>query len=623
MANLYPRLAALLQSSPLNSIKILVLLVSLLLPVQVWAVYDLPNNDGDCPANCRQIPWLAGSDVWNSGTLPTYTGVNCISGLTEGDGTTDNSSAIQTCINNASANTAVILPAGIYYVNGTLTMKNNVVLRGAGFNNVFLPIADATATTLKLGTSGWITFGSGVTKGSEVLLSSGYTKGSQSITTSSSHGLVTNNWIVAYEHPDSVIPVLGSGVYGTCNWCGESDNTSHLMSQFNQVTGVAGNTLSLLRPMYYTFKNTLTPGIKKVTWNVSKAGLENIRLNGWSASRTEPLIRFAGALYCWVKNVEVYNDTNTAKGWPIYIEHSYGNEIRDSYIHKQRATESDRAYGIGLMFTTSDNKIENNIIREQRHGCAQEGGGSGNVWLYNYIDDIYYIYDYTIRENPEMNHGPHPYFTLWEGNISTGYRAEYAFGSSSHGVLFRNHLWGDLTGNYTGYDSNNPNYGFTAVTLDRNNTYYSLVGNVLGKTGLHTTWSNGIVYAANCNWVFGGTGGKRSQPTVYGFGCDDNETFDSNTYATTIKHGNYDYKTAGVAHWDGGADHTLKHSMYYSTKPSFFGGWTWPMIGPDISGQVLVDGSGHALQPAVQRWLGNNPPSDQQPSPPQNLRIIQ
>src|SRR5262249_37146435 len=46
------------------------------------ALYDVPNNDTDCPANCRQIPWKAGSDLWNTGTLPMYTAVPC-SGLTE------------------------------------------------------------------------------------------------------------------------------------------------------------------------------------------------------------------------------------------------------------------------------------------------------------------------------------------------------------------------------------------------------------------------------------------------------------------------------------------------------------------------------------------------------------
>ena len=56
--------------------------------------YDLPNNGADCPANCRQIPWKAGSDVWNGGSLPNFTSVTC-TGLTEGAGTTDNAAAIK------------------------------------------------------------------------------------------------------------------------------------------------------------------------------------------------------------------------------------------------------------------------------------------------------------------------------------------------------------------------------------------------------------------------------------------------------------------------------------------------------------------------------------------------
>src|SRR5206468_5343707 len=81
--------------------------------------YDLPNNDADCPANCRQIPWKAGSDVWNGGTLPTYTGVTC-AGLTEGSGTPDNTTRINNCLTALSSQQASIIPPGIYYVNGII-----------------------------------------------------------------------------------------------------------------------------------------------------------------------------------------------------------------------------------------------------------------------------------------------------------------------------------------------------------------------------------------------------------------------------------------------------------------------------------------------------------------------
>src|SRR5438045_7956627 len=80
------------------------------------AVYDLPNNDNDCPANCRQIPWRAGSDLWNGGTLPTYAGVTC-TGLTEGSGTTDNTARLNSCLTSLSSQQASVIPPGIYHVN--------------------------------------------------------------------------------------------------------------------------------------------------------------------------------------------------------------------------------------------------------------------------------------------------------------------------------------------------------------------------------------------------------------------------------------------------------------------------------------------------------------------------
>ena len=371
--------------------------IMLLLTASCMAqTYSLPNNDADCPANCRVVPWLAGADAnptWNpsglpgGGTLPVYTGVACTAGLTEGNGTTNNATAIQACITALSSGQAAVLPPGIYYVNSTLNIPSNKVLRGSGSNNctqgTWLSASfpgdtggGAACTTLKLGNSGAIVFSGSFSRGSNVNLTSGYTKGSITLVAAAGHGLVTGDWIVVYELPDTAVPVTANGQTGTCSWCGEADAPPyHLMSQIMQVT-VSGNTLTLSRPMYYTFQAGLSPGLKKYNFGNTKAGLENIKVNGFG-TRSAPIVTMTGSLFSWVKNVELYRDTNTAKGYPIYSEKMYGAEIRDNYIHFQTAQSSDRAYGIGFMFSTSDNKIENNIVREQRHGTAQEGGGVG------------------------------------------------------------------------------------------------------------------------------------------------------------------------------------------------------------------------------------------------------
>jgi hypothetical protein len=583
--------------------------------------YDLPNDDADCPANCRQIPWKAGSDVWNGGTLPVFTGVTC-AGLTEGSGTSDNATRINNCLTALSSQQASVIPSGIYYVNGAIRIPSNKVLRGSGSANCaqgrWLSSAfrgdtgsGAACTTLNFGPNGGASFNGAASFGGTVDLSSGYTKGSQSIVASSAPGVAVNDWIIVSENQgDTAIPTSWTGENGNCAWCGDN-STGYLMSQIVQVTSVSGNTIGISRPLYYTFKPALTPRIRRFSAiGATKAGLESVKLDGYinRNTRTAAHIYVDGCMLCWVKDVETFDTPDVAKAYPIYIEYSYGTEVRDSYFHFGQVNQSDRNYGIGVFGPNSDLKFENNIYRENRHSTSQEGGGSGNVFLYNYIDDNW-TNDLSFLASARTVHGAHPYMTLWEGNIISHLQADNVWGTSSHQVLFRNWLWGDETGNFTGYDSTHPNYGFVALDISTQQDYYSAVGNVLGNPNLHTTWSNANLFRADCTWS-----GTRSQPTVYGLGCLSgySGSYDANVRNTTILHGNYDYKTNGVAFWDGGAEHALRNSMYYTSRPAFFRSCKWPAFGPDLNPATQP-------LPAKLRYEGA---ACAGPAPPTNLRVV-
>jgi hypothetical protein len=565
------------------------------------SVYDVPNNNAGCPANCRQIPWRAGSDQWNGGTLPTYTPVSC-PGLTQGDGTTDNTSAIQACINSAAANTAVLIPPGIYYVNGTLSLRSRVVLRGSGAGSPWLPTNNPAATTLKLGAGGRVRIGTGENNGSERAITGGYTKGSTTLTMAAGHGFVVGDWISIFEDGDPAIPTTVNGDNGTCDWCGEN-NGSNLIQQYAQVTGVSSNTITISRPLYYTYQAGFNPGAKKVTWSVTHAGIENLKLNGFSASRGAAFVDFEGALFSWVKNVETYNAPNQAKANHVNINWSHGVEVRDSYFHFGRDSSSDQNYGVAFFFWNSDHKIENNIMRHHRHSLSFEGGGSGVAILYNYIDDNY-TDDPSYLGSARTNHGGHPMFNLYEGNSISHLEADDIWGSSSHMVFFRNWLRG---GNGTAGVPSQPDWGFWAVHIDRLNHYYSVVGNVLGLP----SWTSGTVRTTSS----GGCGGAR---IAYRYGCSD-VGYSTTPSTTSINHGNYDYITDGVAYWEGGSNHALKPSMYYTSRPAFMGSCAWPAFGPDLS--PITNGL-----PAIDRFNGQagcgGGPVPTQPAPPTNLRII-
>ena len=546
------------------------------------APYDLPNDDNGCPGNCRQIPWRAGSDLWNGGVLPVYTPVTC-SGL-HADGVTNDGPAIQACINNAAAQTAVFIPPGVYYVNNALAMRSNVVLRGAKTSGTpYLPNADASATTFRLGSNGAISFGSGgsQTRGSSISITAGYTKGSTSLTLASVSGITTGTWLFLSEDPDPEIPVTKTGRDGDCTWCGWDDDTgNHPMNQLVTVTAPpSGNTVTINRPLYYTFKASLNPVARTLTVQVTKAGFENIRLDG-SAADHGAFIGMTNSLYCWVKGVETYLAGSASKAAHIITSWSQGNEIRDSYFHYGRNFSSDKNYGIYFLFVNSDHKIENNIARVQRHAIALEGGGSGLAFLYNYFDDVHED-DLTYFGAALMNHGAHPYMNLYEGNIASHLIADNYWGTSSHQVLFRNWLWGDETQPqaaewlYPAGALTKPNWGFMPLEIWSQQHYFAAVGNVLGVTG---KWQNP-------NWASYGllANGCSSPDSMYNYGCSFNSgsSPDSSAYSTSINHGNWDYKTRGVAYWDGGSDHTLRNSMYYTSKPTFFGGCAWPPFGPE------------------------------------------
>jgi hypothetical protein len=410
------------------------------------------------------------------------------------------------------------------------------------------------------------------------------------------------SFILISENPDSAI-ATASGDNGKCTWCGENDGV-HLMAQFAQVTAASGNTLTISRPLYYTFQSNLSPVARAVTMGVTKAGIENIRLDGSSADHGA-FISMSNSAFCWVKGVETYDAGSGGKAAHVIMQWSFGNEVRDSYFHFGRDSSPDRNYGVYFLFSNGDHKIENNILRHNRHSFAFEGGGSGVALLYNYVDDNY-TDDLTYLGSARTNHGAHPYMNLFEGNVISHIAADNIWGSSSHVVFFRNWLWGDESG--TDVPKFPPGSGYDAIDVYPLNPYYSFVGNVLGVTGMHTTWSSATVRGDN-------EYASRTSPIVYSYGGGSGSLPSSST--TSINHGNYDFKTNGVAYWEGGSNHTLRNSMYYGGKPAFFGSCSWPAFGPDLSPVTKT-------LPAKARYEGSTAcggTTPDAPAPPSNLHV--
>jgi len=537
-------------------------------PLVAQTPYQLPNSNTGCPSNCLLIPWQAGSDLWNGGILPVYSQVTC-TGLA-GNGTTNDGPAMQTCINNAAASTAVYIPAGTYLVNSTVSLKSNVVLRGAG-----------PTTQINLGASGQLTtqnwsfstnlnpptsYGCNPSSSCKAYaIANAFNKGDTTISISSGSPSV-GSWISVTSDDDPSL-VSSTGTDGFCQWCG-FNNGYQSMQQIVQVPAISGSTLTLSRPLYY--KSYTNPAYRIITFPTQKAGFEYFHVTATSDIGASQIIFMQGCLYCWVKGVETQNTGSSSGSAHIEFDNSYGGEVRDSYVHDGRSSASGANYGIYFQFVNSDHKVENNVMRHNRHGFVFQGGGSGIAILYNYIDDLY-TDDLTYLGSARTSHGAHQYMNLIEGNAASHIAADDFWGTSSHVVFFRNWLWGGETG--TGVPSFPPSDGYDAVDLYTLQNYYSYVGNVLGKLGLQANWSAASLSGFN-------EYGSASNPIVYSYANTTSGSIPAPS-TTVLRHGNWDYFTNGVAFWDGGSNHTLQTSMYYTAQPAFLSGYAWPLEGPE------------------------------------------
>jgi hypothetical protein len=683
---------------------VVVLFVLFFLVPRASAQYSLPNTNSGCPSNCRQISWQDGSDLWNGGTLPIYGQVTCTP-LNE-NGSTDDTTNVQNCINAANAGTgsystchaaggcAVFLPCGSIFISSEVRLKSNVAVRGCKpegvvFGTTYLPAADATATTIICGSAGsdsclgtqnfsnssnifpttsFATFPSTYCK-----LSGTPTKGDTSeitdATNSASCATPTGTWIIVQANDDPTY-IYNNGTEGAvppgqhCDWCGNNIGF-YTQTQIVQVTnatggGAAGSTITLSRPLYYTYYPTAatvpgsqnSPGNQSepsevkytviTSWPTQKAGYENLRIDASQhdlGANSIMLIR--GCLYCWTKGLETYVTGSSSGSAHIEMDYTYGMEVRDRYDHDQRSGASGSGYGYYFQFPSSDAKVEDNICRHSRHCVVYQGGGSGTAILYNYFDDMY-TDDTTYLGSARTSHGGHPFFNLFEGNVISHISADDFWGTSAHTVYFRNWLWGDETENFTFPGgcavcaaTGTPNNGFDAVELYTSQTYYAFVANVLGLSAIptgsdnngnvtstaarHANWSNATV-SATCTEGSNGNsncdGAAPTAPIVYEYGSGSLGTTVAASSSTVIRNGNYDYKTLGVAFWDGGSTNntfgtcgsvTTGNSCYYASKPPWFYNVRWPVAGPDLSPV-------YGMNPAEATYLGANLPSVQ-PAP--------
>ncbi len=381
------------------------------------------------------------------------------------------------------------------------------------------------------------------------------------------------------------------------------------MQHMATVTAVNGNTISFWPPLFWEFDQSkqarvfhiVSPpnkmlGIESLTISngVSFTVTTNVNVDCWDTNSfsgtlfctnnpntSVGLLFMQNAYSCWVMNVEFDN----LMKWGMELYNSVQCQVDHCYLHDTILTPAyltgtfnnpatKDGYGFELHECTSL-LFENNIETHLFANYLCHAGCDGDVCAYNYIaqsvdgPDLSYL-----QATISGSHCGFPMMNLYEGNVTAEFQVDNA---GAYNTVFRNLISGtdwNTTGNYK------------PISLDMQNYYNNVVGNILGKNVFGVT---------NAVWTYTDTNNNFGEPVIYrlgfpvignnyiGFGTSSPTTnaywatFDTNVAATLLRADNFDYANSNIAD---SASGTLTNSYYLSSKPAWWGSGTWPPFDP-------------------------------------------
>jgi hypothetical protein len=517
-------------------------------------------------------------------------------------------------------------------------------LRGAGANQTFL--APTSASSCGGGSIAMTSTanGEGSPQNGPVAVSGSVVQGSTTITLASVPNLVIGNPIILDQLDPTCdnggIFVNGTGSSYTCaatapgisgpyssdgggngvrggSGCSANPAGCYHQQQIVMVTSCNGVTAVGTSCSGTKVTVGISPGLHMPNWStknmfawwatspIQADSVENLSVNTANNSGANS-IQITNCQGCWVTGV------TSEQSQEAHIQLLYANRtsIRNNYFfYTQNATTV--SYGVEC-FACSDNLVENNIFQAVTTPQMNNGTSTGNVWAYNYTANEVYTgsTDYSIPAHGD--HAAGSDMNLSEGNVSNGATADVIHGTGNMMTFFRNYYsvepacWTGGT-SYSTYTYGACNSGITTMQIYAFHRFYSLIGNVLGTTGVNTTYNTGTANNTNVLGIGYGNGGVPEDPNVSetlmlwgnadsatGFGsprfnCDEVPTFPPYGAATsTIVGVHFPYLNSCPS------SETLPASFYYSSTPSWWtSGKPWPPIGPDVTGGSVGGVGGH------------------------------
>ena len=383
-------------------------------------------------------------------------------------GTSTSDLAYQNAIASLNGDAGTIyFPAGEYYFTSTLSIPNDVFLKGESAETVL---------RFNLGGSGDLIRMSGSMNSTQILLASDAEKGDDELELESASGLQEGDVIRLYQFDED--RMFSSWAYGT-------------LGQMMEIDEVEGNEIELTDPLNHHFPLSRSPFIRKLNPR-RNAGIECLKIVREDATSGQTSnIMISNAVNCVVRNVES-TGCNFAH---VEVNSSVHIQIEGNYFHHAHAYGGGgQGYGVAMQTASSFNLVQNNIFERLRHSMLIQSGANGNVFGYNYSYDPYWE-DGFLPSNSAGDavlHGNYTYLNLFEGNTVQNMVVDASHGSNGpFNTFFRNRgeLYGFFSDSGTPTDSMNvvgneiTNSGFPyGLFMLNGQGHYSFGNNVYGTT---------------------------------------------------------------------------------------------------------------------------------------------
>ncbi len=338
-----------------------------------------------------------------------------------GNGTTNDYQAIIDAINALGGNQGVVyFPPGNYLIQSTLSLPDNVILRGEmpEFTTLSFNFGGASSTCISV---------SGSTASDFQSINSGYLKGSNLIT-------ITDASVFSIGDFAEIREENGSWDSNPISW------GDYSVGQIVKITNISGNDIEIEEAIRINYEAGLNPEIRKINprTNVGIECLKIVREDD-PGSGAGYNIYFGNSYNCWVSGVE----SDVSAGSHIYITTSMGIEVSGCFIHDAFLYDGagTHGYGVTLNHHCGDCLIENNIFKHLRHAMMVKTGANGSVFSYNYSIE-------PVRSEPISDfcgdislHGHYPFANLFEGNICQNLIIDHYWGPSGpFNTFFRNRI---------------------------------------------------------------------------------------------------------------------------------------------------------------------------------------